>query len=83
MSVMSVALLFALLCAAVAVIYGGGSIQWILGQPSGSDRMREISAAIQQGASAYLNRQYTTIAMVGVVLFAIIGFGLNSWVTAV
>ena len=70
MSVMSVALLFALACAAVAIIYGGVSIQWILSRPSGNDRMREIAAAIQQGASAYLNRQYTTIAMVGVVLFA-------------
>ena len=83
MSVMSVALLFALLCAAVAVIYGGVSIQWILSRPSGNDRMREIAAAIQQGASAYLNRQYTTIAIVGVILFALIGFALNSWVTAV
>jgi len=83
MSVMSVALLFALACAAVAIIYGGVSIQWILSRPSGNDRMREIAAAIQQGASAYLNRQYTTIAMVGVVLFALIGFALNSWVTAV
>ncbi|MBI2294089.1 MAG: sodium-translocating pyrophosphatase [Betaproteobacteria bacterium] len=80
---MSVALLFALACAAVAIIYGGVSIQWILSRPSGNDRMREIAAAIQQGASAYLNRQYTTIAMVGVVLFALIGFALNSWVTAV
>ena len=83
MSVMSVALLFALVCAFVAIIYGGVSIQWILSRPSGNDRMREIAAAIQQGASAYLNRQYTTIAIVGVILFAIIGFGLNSWVTAV
>src|SRR3990170_367497 len=83
MSVMSFALLFALACAAVAIIYGGVSIQWILSRPSGNDRMREIAAAIQQGASAYLNRQYTTIAMVGVVLFALIGFALNSWVTAV
>ncbi|MDP2706560.1 MAG: sodium-translocating pyrophosphatase, partial [Burkholderiales bacterium] len=80
---MSVALLFALACAAVAIIYGGVSIQWILSRPSGNDRMREIAAAIQQGASAYLNRQYTTIAMVGVILFALIGFALNSWVTAV
>lgn len=83
MSVMSVALLFALLCAFVAVIYGGVSIQWILSRPSGNDRMREIAAAIQQGASAYLNRQYTTIAMVGVILFAIIGFALHSWMTAI
>ncbi len=83
MSVMSVALLFALLCAVVAVVYGGVSIKWILGQPSGNDRMREIAAAIQQGASAYLNRQYTTIAIVGVILFVVIGFGLHSWTTAV
>jgi len=83
MSVMSIALLFALACAAVAIIYGGVSIQWILSRPSGNDRMREIAAAIQQGASAYLNRQYTTIAIVGVILFALIGFALNSWVTAV
>ncbi|MBI4190258.1 MAG: sodium/proton-translocating pyrophosphatase, partial [Betaproteobacteria bacterium] len=80
---MSVALLFALLCAFVAVIYGGVSIQWILSQPGGNDRMREIAAAIQQGASAYLNRQYTTIAIVGVILFVVIGFGLHSWTTAV
>jgi K(+)-stimulated pyrophosphate-energized sodium pump len=80
---MSVALLFALLCAFVAVIYGGVSIQWILSRPSGNDRMREIAAAIQQGASAYLNRQYTTIAMVGVILFAVIGFALHSWTTAI
>ena len=83
MSVMSITLLFALLCAMVAIIYGGVSIQWILSRPSGNDRMREIAAAIQQGASAYLNRQYTTIAIVGVILFALIGFALNSWVTAV
>src|SRR3990167_5631725 len=83
MSVMSVALLFALACAAVAIIYGGGLVQWILSRASGKDRMRGNTAAIQQGASAYLNRQYTTIAMVGVVLFALIGFALNSWVTAV
>ena len=83
MSVMSVSLLFALLCAFVAVIYGGVSIQWILSRPSGNDRMREIAAAIQQGASAYLNRQYTTIAFVGVILFAVIGFTLHSWTTAI
>ncbi len=83
MSVMSVALLFALACALVAIIYGGISIQWILSRPTGNDRMREIAAAIQQGANAYLNRQYTTIAVVGVILFVLIGFGLNSWVTAV
>jgi len=83
MSVMSVSLLFALLCAIGAIIYGGVSIRWILNQPSGNDRMREIAAAIQQGASAYLNRQYTTIAVVGSILFLVIGFALHSWTTAI
>src|SRR3989304_7961725 len=79
--IMSYGLLFALLCAITALIYGGYSIKWILAQPSGNDRMREIAAAIQQGASAYLNRQYTTIGIVGVALFVVIGFALG-WYTA-
>ena len=74
-------LIFALACAVAALIYGGISIKWVLAQPTGNDRMREIAAAIQQGANAYLNRQYTTIAIVGVVLFVILGFALN-WPTA-
>ncbi len=80
---MSNGLLFALACAAAALIYGVYSIKWILAQPAGNDRMREIAAAVQQGASAYLNRQYTTISIVGVVLFVVIGFGLSSWATAI
>ena len=72
----------ALACSGIAILFG---IVWafaIMKQPAGNDRMREIAAAIQQGASAYLNRQYTTIAIVGVILFVIIGFALSSWTTA-
>jgi len=75
---MSRALVFALVCAIVALAYGGWSISWILAKPAGNERMREIAAAIQAGAQAYLNRQYTTIAIVGVVLFAVILWALGA-----
>ena len=74
---MSDSLIFALACAAAAIIYGVVSINWVLSKPTGSDRMREIAAAIQEGASAYLNRQYSTIAVVGVILFLVIYFVLD------
>ncbi|MCP1373207.1 sodium-translocating pyrophosphatase [Dyella lutea] len=71
-----------LACAVIAILYGGLSVRWILAQSAGNERMREIAAAVQEGARAYLNRQYSTIAVAGVVLFVVIGFGLN-WLTAV
>ncbi len=79
---MSSALIFALVCAIIGIAYGAISIKWILGQPAGNARMQEIAAAIQQGAQAYLNRQYTTISIVGGILFVVLGFGLD-WYSAV
>ena len=65
---------FALACAAVAVLYGLYLTWWLLKQPAGSERMQEIARAIQEGAAAYLRKQYTTIAVVAVVPFLVLGF---------
>ena len=73
---------FALLCGALAIVYGLLSMRWILAQPQGNERMREIARAVQQGASAYLNRQYSAIAAVGLALFLLLYFVLD-WATAV
>ena len=66
----------------LAILYGLVSTQWILKQPAGSSRMQEIQAAIQEGANAYMNRQYLTIGAVGVVLFIALFVALG-WTTAV
>ena len=79
---MSAGLVFALLCAVAALLYGAFSIKWILGLSTGNERMREISAAVQEGASAYLNRQYTTIGIVGAILLIVIFIALG-WQTAI
>ena len=73
----------ALACAAIAILYGIFATRWVLAQPAGNERMQKIAMAIQEGAGAYLRRQYMTIAVVGVVLFFVIGFALNNWETAV
>ncbi|HEX4747634.1 MAG TPA: sodium-translocating pyrophosphatase [Gaiellaceae bacterium] len=65
---------FALACAAVAILYGLYLTWWLLKQPAGNERMQEIAAAVQEGAAAYLRKQYTTIAIVAVVPFFLLGF---------
>ena len=74
---MSQGLILALACAVLAIIYGAFSIRWVLAKPTGNDRMREIATAIQEGASAYLKRQYTTISYVGSVLYLLIWWQLD------
>ncbi|MCL2830055.1 MAG: sodium-translocating pyrophosphatase [Betaproteobacteria bacterium] len=79
---MSAALILALVGALFAVAYGAGMSSKILALPAGNERMQQIAKAIQEGASAYLSKQYTTIGIVGVVLFVVIGF-LLSWPMAI
>jgi len=74
---MSTSLIFALACAGAAIAYGIWSVKWLLAKPRGNEKMQEISDAIQVGASAYLARQYTTISIVGVVLFAVMAYYLG------
>jgi K(+)-stimulated pyrophosphate-energized sodium pump len=74
---MSTGLLFALACAVLAIVYGIVSMKWILAKPTGNERMNEIASAIQEGAKAYLNRQYATIAVAGGVMLVIIAIFLD------
>jgi K(+)-stimulated pyrophosphate-energized sodium pump len=76
--------LFALICAGVAVAYGIWLTVWLLGRPEGNERMKEIAKAVQEGAAAYLRRQYMTIAAVSVVPFLLLGFyNKLGWGTAI
>src|SRR5207248_11793373 len=78
------AVLFALVCAGVAVLYGLWLTFWLLKQPAGTERMQEIAHAVQEGAAAYLGRQYKTIAVVSVVPFLLLGFyNKLGWGTAI
>ncbi|OPZ46147.1 MAG: K(+)-insensitive pyrophosphate-energized proton pump [Actinobacteria bacterium ADurb.BinA094] len=66
------AILVAVICGLIAVVYGVLLIRWLLALPAGDARMQEVAGAVQEGAKAYLNRQYRTIAVVGVVVFVIL-----------
>ena len=79
---MSTAYWIILLCGALAVVYGAYAIRAVLSVSAGNERMQEIALAIQEGANAYLNRQYTTIAVVGVIIGIGLGLGLN-WFVAI
>src|SRR5919197_1683018 len=78
------AVLFALICSAAAIAYGLYLTYWLLGRPAGTERMQEIARAVQEGAAAYLRRQYSTIAVVAIAPFLLLGFYHKlGWGTAV
>ena len=79
---MSIVYIFIILCGLAAVAYGAFTARTVLACSTGTDRMRQISGAVQEGAAAYLNRQYMTIGMVGIVV-AIILFFVFDWTVAV
>src|ERR1700743_3634608 len=79
---MSLELELVLGAAVLALLYGAWTIRSVLSMSAGNARMQEIAAAIQEGAAAYLNRQYTTIAIAGVVIFALAWYFLG-WQEAV
>src|ERR1039457_2712252 len=69
-------------CGVLAILYGIWATGSVLRADAGSKKMQEISEAVREGAQAYLKRQYTAIAMVGVVIFVILGFTLG-WLVAI
>ena len=78
------AVLIALVCGVITVLYGLILTRWVLSKPDGDDKMRKIAAAIQEGASAYLSRQYRTVAIVAAVLALVLAFvpHLGGWKVA-
>ncbi|HUC50462.1 MAG TPA: sodium-translocating pyrophosphatase [Xanthobacteraceae bacterium] len=70
------------LCGALAIAYAIWATRWVISQDAGSERMQEIAAAVREGAQAYLKRQYSTIGVVGVVIFLIVGYFLG-WYVAI
>jgi K(+)-stimulated pyrophosphate-energized sodium pump len=77
MDAVSASLIFALACGVAAALYGAASTRWILSLSPGNERMQQIGRAIQEGAQAFLNRQYSTIAIVGVALFVLLAVALG------
>jgi K(+)-stimulated pyrophosphate-energized sodium pump len=82
-TVFAVSIWFAIGCGVLALAYGAYLIGWVLRKPAGTPRMQEIAAAIQEGALAYLRRQYTTIAIVAAVLAIVLAVAYRSWEPAV
>jgi len=74
---MSIIYYSVLACGLLAVLYGAYAIRSVLAKPAGNEKMQEIAAAIQEGAAAYLNRQYTTVAIVGIVIGVLLGLRLG------
>jgi len=72
---------YAIFAAVIAILYGAVLARWILRQPAGEGKMKGIALAIQEGANAYMTRQYTVIGWIGVVVFLLLGFGLG-WTIA-
>jgi K(+)-stimulated pyrophosphate-energized sodium pump len=72
-------LLLVIVAGVLALVYGGVTVQSLLALPAGNEKMKQIAGAIQEGAQAYLNRQYTTIAIAGAIVFALllVAFGFN------
>ncbi len=74
---MTIVLILVLLCGALALLYGAWAAKSVLSAPAGNERMQQIAGAVQEGAKAYLNRQYRTIGMVGIVIFVLLAVFLG------